>query len=59
MWHYAANYIVILAVMQNVVKCLFSVFIIRWTSYIYLYISIFVSSRVCGISGLTAYLHVL
>jgi hypothetical protein len=34
-------------VMQNVVQCLFSVFIIRWTSY--LYIRVFVSSRVCGI----------
>jgi hypothetical protein len=30
--------------MQNVVKCLFSVFIIS-----YLYIRVFVSSRVCGI----------
>jgi hypothetical protein len=28
---------------------LFSIFIIRWTSYIYHYIRIFVSSRVCGI----------
>jgi hypothetical protein len=44
---YAANYIVILVVMQNVVQCPFSVFIIRWTSY--LYIRVFVSSRVCGI----------
>jgi hypothetical protein len=26
-----------------------SAFIIRWTSYIYIYIRIFVSSRVCGI----------
>jgi hypothetical protein len=44
---YAANYIVILVVMLNVVQCLFSVFVIRWTSY--LHIRVFVSSRVCGI----------